>query len=178
MPPQSVIFSVDMVNAILISFILDATGLPVPSVLIETRTSPRPIDASPYVTILWRDQDLLPQFDSPFVQPLGESEGLEDQKNEAWCSVRITVRGNNAYNMASELRYELDRGQRAFELWNMLGFAGVSSVTDLSASYGGKVQQRAFIDLNFYAAFGRRYDMSWFTSVPWIINNLSTLIPH
>lgn len=178
MAPRSILFDVDAASAILIAFIMDVTGFQSNAVLIETRTGPRPVDHGPYATIWWRDQEGLPQFDSPFDQPASEDvDGVEELKNEMHCTVRITVRGNNAYNITSELRYEIDRGQRAFELWNILGFSGVSSVTDLSAAYGGKVQQRAFIDLSFYAAFGRRYDLSWFKSVPWIINGASSIFP-
>lgn len=177
MPPLSVVLSVDMVNVILIAFIREVTGFPADAVLVETRTGPRPIDLRPYATILWQGQEALPQFDAPFYAPGDDEAGTEELKNESHCTVRLTIRGDNAYNIASELRYELDRGQRAFDLWNILGFAGVSNVVDLSAVYGGKVQQRTFIDLSFYAAFGRTYSLDWFRSVPWIINGASHFFP-
>lgn len=173
MPGTTVLFDIDAANAILRAYIMDVTGLADNAVLIETRTGPRPMDIGPYVTILWREQDLLPQFDSPY-DAAAEEETL---RNEAYCTVRITVRGDNAYNIASELRYQIDRGQRAFELWHLLGYAGTTNVTDLSAVYGAKVQQRAFIDLSFYAAFGRRYPLDWFEQVPWIINGARSILP-
>lgn len=173
-----ILFDMHAANAILRAYIMDVTGFGPDAVLIETRTGPRPVDRGPYVTIYWREQDLLPQFDSPFSQPADDAgAGAESLKNETYCTVRITVRGDDAYNIASELRYQLDRGQRAFELWHVLGYAGTSNVTDLSAVYGAKVQQRAFIDLSFYAAFGRTYPLDWFDRAPWIVNGAQSILP-
>ena len=174
------ILSIDMVNALLRAFVINVTQLPDDYVIIETRTRPRPYDDKPYVTLLWTANELLTQLDGDmeFVQPdPPEEEGEEIRNNTALCTVRITVRGDNAYNRTAEIRYAIDSANRSFDLWNVIGYAGVTNVTDLSAVYGGKVQQRSFIDLSFYAAFGRRYPLAWFSSVPWMINGINYIYP-
>ncbi len=167
-----------MVKNLLRAFIEHVTGTPADYILVETRTRPRPPDDKAYVTLYWKDQDLLPQFEGEFIAPEDESDGQEYNENDAHCTVRITVRGKNAYNTASELRYALDSSQRQFDLYNVIGFSGTSGVTDLSAVYGGQVQQRAFVELSFYACFGRMYSLEWFNSVPWLINKMEYLFPR
>lgn len=172
------VLTVDMVNDLLRAFIMHVTGLPADYVLVETRNRPRPPDDKPYVTMYWKDQEMLPQFEGDFIVPEGEEDGQEYNENDAHCTVRITVRGKGAYNNASELRYALDSSERQFDLYNVIGFSGTSGVTDLSAVYGGQVQQRAFIELSFYACFGRLYQLAWFRTVPWIVNNSEYLFPR
>lgn len=157
--------TIDAINAALRAFISKITGLPENYVIIETRVGPRPYDDRPYCTILWLAQELLPQFDGDitFEQPTSEEDdGIEIRKNSAHCTVRITVRGDNAYNITSELRYAFESSNRAFDLWDVIGYAGITNVTDLSGSYGGKIQQRSFIDFSFYATFERKEPIVWF----------------
>lgn len=50
-------------------------------------------------------------------------------------------------------------------------------MTDLSAPLGGRIQQRAFFDMTFYALFGRAYPLEWFDASQWAINNESLQLP-
>lgn len=189
MSTPTVIFSVDEANALLRSLVMAVLNLPSDHVLIETRARPRPMDNSPYATLYWKEQDVLNQFDGDMdyvgTDALGEGEepnpdfpdGMETRENPALCTVRITVRGENAYNLCSEIRYALESANRNFDLWTVLGFAGCTSVTDLSAAYGAQTQQRSFIELSFYAPFGRRYNLDWFKSVPFVVNNETAVYP-
>jgi hypothetical protein len=184
-----IVFSIDEANALLRSFVMAVLDLPDDHVLIETRMRPRPMDTQPYATLYWKEQELLNQFDAD-MDYVGTDEpdedkkpdphfpdGMETRENPAHCTVRITVRGDNAYNLCSELRYALESANRNFDLWTVLGFAGCTSVTDLSAAYGAQTQQRSFIELSFYAPFGRRYNLDWFNAVPFVVNNKTAVYP-
>lgn len=176
-----IILSVEAVEQLLRSFVVYVTELPDSYVIIETKARPRPKDDRPYVTLYWLEQELLTQLDGDyeFSPPeLFAKEGVERRENAAHCTVRITTRGPGSYSITSAIRYAIDSSNRSFDLWPILGYAGVTNITDLSAVYGGKVQQRSFIDFSFYAAFGRRYELSWFSSSPWIINGLRTIFPR
>lgn len=172
------ILTVDMVNDLLRAFIMHVTELPADYILVETRSRPRPPDDRPYVTLYWKDNDLLPQFEGDFVAPAGEEDGQEYVGHDALSTVRITVRGKDAYNIACKIRYAMDASERQFDLYNVIGFAGATGPVDLSAVYGAQVQQRAFTELSFYACFGRLYPLAWFKTVPWIINNSQYLFPE
>ena len=89
----------------------------------------------------------------------------------------MSVRGPGAYSLASEARYGLEAAERFFDLWRVLGFAGCGPVTDLSVPLGGRIQQRAFFDITFYALFGRAYPLEWFDASQWAINNESLQLP-
>lgn len=182
--PNQIIFDINAANALLRHFVMEILGLADNRVLIETKAGPRPSDGSAYCTIYWRDQELLPQFDGdmdwqevpdedeyPFIN------GIETRENSALCTVRFSIWGDDAYNLASELRFALDSANRNFDLWTVLGFAGVGNVQDLSSAFGGKIQQRAFVELSFYVRFGRRYDLDWFNRVPFAINNDNHIYP-
>lgn len=189
------ILDVDAVNLLLRRFVMEVLSLPEDFVLIETRMRPRPYDDKPYVTIYWKDQELLPQFDGdmefidmPQNDPNSPSETISDpglvdgsclevRRNTAHCTARFTVRGENAYNLASELRYALESANRNFDLWGILGFSGCTGPMDLSAIYGAQTQQRAHVELSFYAPFGRRYELDYFSSVPFIINKEQYIYP-
>lgn len=174
---ENFILRVDTVNAVLRAFVMLILDLPDNYVIIETRARPRPYDDRPYVTIYWAEQEVLPQYEGDFSQPTNElEEGTELLNNASRCTVRITVRGDNAYNLCSELRYALDSKNRNWDLYNLVGFSGATSVVDLSAVYGAQVQQRAFIDFSFYAAFGRAYPLAWFKEVPFIFSVLNEQI--
>lgn len=182
---NQIIFDINAANALLRQFVMAALDMPDNRVLIETKTGPRPMDGSAYCTLYWKDQEVLPQFDGDMVFAPVEDEdeypfinGIETRENEALCIVRFSVWGNDAYRLASELRYALDSANRNFDLWTVLGFAGVGNVQDLSVEFGGKIQQRAFIELSFYACFGRRYDLDWFNRVPMAVNKETNIYPR
>lgn len=175
---QYAILTVDMVNDLLRAFLIHVTGLPPDYVLVETRNRPRPPDDKPYITMYWKDNDLLPHFEGDFIVPEGEEDGQEYNEHDAHCTVRLTVRGKDAYNIACNIRRAMDASERQFDLYNVIGFSGATGPTDLSATYGGQVQQRAFTDLSFYVCFGKLYPLAWFNKVPWIVNNSEYLFPR
>ena len=184
--PSQIVFDIHAANALLRHFVMEILDFADERVLIETKAGPRPADGAPYATLYWRNQELLPQFDGDMTFtptededefPFVDCKGIETRENPALCTVRFSVWGNDAYNLASELRYALDSANRNFDLWTVLGYAGVGNVQDLSAAFGGKIQQRAFIELSFYACFGRRYDLDWFNRVPFAINKENHIYP-
>ena len=145
--------------------------------VVETQAGPRP-PSGVYATLWWKGQELLQQGMGDFTLPESpEDEGVQSLGNEALCTVQVSVRGPNAYSLASEARYGLEAAERFFDLWRVLGFAGCSPVTDLSAPLGGRIQQRAFFDMTFYALFGWAYPLEWFDASQWAINNESLQLP-
>ncbi len=176
------ILTVDMVNDLLRAFISSTLDIEPKAVLVETRARARAADTSPYVTIYWKEQELLNQFEGDYIRPYDEDERSEDGTellyNDSYCTVRLTCRGKDAYKWASELRYALDSSNRQFDLYNIIGFAGCSSVTDVSTVFGGQLYQQTFVELSFYACFGRMYPLAYFDSVPWIIKDRDYLFPR
>lgn len=173
---HSFVVSIDSVYAILRAFVCQVLSLPDNYVLIETKTKPRPMDDRPYVTLYWLEQTLLEKNMYYFEQPATpDVDCTENTVNEAYNTMRFTVRGPNAYNLCSELRYAIESHNRFWDLWRLLGFSGVTNVTDLSAVYGGQVQQRSFIDLSFYACLGKSYPLAWFDKCPFIINGIQSI---
>lgn len=145
-------------------------------VLIETMARTRPPDGL-YMTLWWKNNDLLVQNTGEFIQPEDESEqGTQQLDNESLCTVQVTLRGQDAYSQCCEARYSLESSQRFFDLWKLLGFSGCDPVTDMSGAFGAHVQQRAFFDFHFYACFGRGYPADWFDHSQWAINNTNLTI--
>lgn len=167
------VLDVNTVSNALRGVVCSALQLAEDHVLVEGRVQPRPTDTTAYVTILWLEQELLNQFDGTYI-PSAEQEYLS---NDAYCSVRFTVRGKAAYNLASELRYAIERGDRNWDLYNMIGFGGAGPVVDMSAAFGGKVQQRAHFDMSFYVPFGRTYTLAWFKKCGFIVDKTLTIYP-
>lgn len=161
------------------ALIITALDLPSEKVLVETRGRPRPYDNGPYVTVYWRMQQLLKQNTLEFVPPPedDEQDGEERPTNSAYCCIRITVRGDDAYNLCSKLRYEFERGERWFDIFRVLGYSDIPDVYDLSAEYGGKIQQRAVMDFYFYIDFNARFPAPWFNKVNLVVNGETVPVP-
>lgn len=176
--PLAKTLTVDAVNTLLVDYLTAFFQWKSGRVLVETQADARP-PSGVYATIWWKEQELLPQNFGSFTPPETEmEEGIQTLDNETLCTVRITLRGPKAYNLASEVRYSLEAAERWFDLWRVLGFSGCSTVTDLSGSYGGRIQQRAFFDLSFYAMFGRTYPLDWFDASQWQVNGTETIYPR
>lgn len=169
--------TVNAVNTLLADYLTSVFQWEAGRVGVETQAGPRP-PSGVYATLWWKGQELLQQGMGDFTLPESpEAEGVQSLGNEALCTVQVSVRGPDAYSLASEARYSLEAAERFFDLWRVLGFAGCGPVTDLSGPLGGRIQQRAFFDMTFYALFGRAYPLEWFDASQWVINNESLQLP-
>ncbi|MFQ8889832.1 MAG: hypothetical protein ACLR7Z_17285 [Bilophila wadsworthia] len=156
--------TVDAVNTLLADYLTSVFQWEAGRVVVETQAGPRP-PSGVYATLWWKGQELLQQGMGDFTLPESpEDEGVQSLGNETLCTVQVSVRGPHAYSLASEARYGLEAAERFFDLWRVLGFAGCGPVTDLSGPLGGRIQQRAFFDITFYALFGR--PTRWSGSTP------------
>lgn len=166
---------IDFINKLLIAFCCDILNWTPDRVLIETRTRPRPIEKQ-YITIYWKDLDILVQTagGGRFVD---NDQYIEELDNESYCTVELSVRGDNAYNLAVKIRQAIESNQRWFDLWQVIGFAGCDTVHDLSAEYGAKIQQRAVFDLHFYVLLNTTYPADYFEKAPIDINDSETYMP-
>lgn len=175
--PLTKTLTVDAVNTLLADYLTAFFQWDTGRVLVETQAGPRP-PSGVYATLWWKSQEVLRQDWGTFTLPESpRDDGIQHLDNESLCIMQITVRGPHAYSLASEARYSLDAAERFFDLWRVLGFAGCGPVTDLSAAFGGRVQQRAFFDLSFYALFGRAYPLEWFDASQWGINDEALQLP-
>lgn len=139
-------------------------------VLVETKAGIRP-PAGLYATLWWKRIEYLKQYLSDHELTDEDAATWEYIKNEALCTVQVTFRGPTALNSAHAFRQYIEAGNRLFDLWQLIGFSHASAVIDLSAYYNGAVQQRACFDLEFYAAFTRRYAADYFVTQPFTVNN-------
>jgi len=177
MNPEPVkILTEEQVNDLLVNFFTSLFEWEDDRVLVETQAGVRPTNGI-YMTLWWKSNEMLNQGNGEFIQPdNNENRGAHKLDNESYCTIQITLRGDNAYSLCNEARRALDDPQRFFDLWTILGFAGCDPVQDMSAPFGGKIQQRAFFNFNFYATFGREYPADWFDKSKWIINESTITI--
>lgn len=172
--PEFKPFEPDDALALIRAVIMQTLGLPGDKVLIETRTRPRPLDNTLYVTLSWQDQEPLPIMngDNEFV------DDVERLRKHTRCGVRITARGPGAYNVAFKLSSAFSINARQFDLWYAIGYSGVEGVVDISSEYNGHIQQRCFIDFHFYACFNTEYPTDWFEKVYIAANKEAECVPE
>ena len=96
--------TVDAVNTLLADYLTSVFQWEVGRVVVETQAGPRP-PSGVYATLWWKGQELLQQGMGDFTLPESpEDEGVQFLGNEALCTVQVSVRGPDAYSLASEAR--------------------------------------------------------------------------
>ncbi len=145
----------DSINQILIALIKSATGLA--NVIVETRNAARPKTEN-YATIYWQNIDTLPIYNA---------DNIFDKTNEsetvllpAYCTVQLSIFGKDALNTTINLAAFLQ--SNLVHTQNLLGLSNVENVQDISTSIGGKIEERASVNINFYCEFNREFVMDWF----------------
>ena len=172
--PEFKPFEPDDALQLIRAVVINTLNLPPEKVLIETRTRPRPLDNTLYVTLHWQEQESLPitNGDNEFV------EDAERLRKHMRCGVRLTTRGPGAYNAAFKLSSAFHINSRQFDLWYAIGYSGVDGVVDISAEYGGHIQQRCFIDFHFYACFNAVYPTDWFEKIYTVVGDEAQCTPE
>lgn len=172
------ILTPDNVKKLLVSVFESMTGLAPGRVIWETSGGPRPSEGL-YCSLWWKDFAPLPQNQGDYSDPDGtlppDPEGrgeliTQHLRNETWCTVQVSFWGAKAFETAVATVGELQNDNRIFDLWRILGYGGVEAIQDISAPRGGKMQQRVFFDLSFYACFGADYPVDWFDISQWTID--------
>ena len=98
----------------------------------------------------------------------GEGASLEElAREETLCSVEIRFHGRYAMDRALRCTGILRNNRRNFDLWRILGFAGLDPVKSKSPRFFEAQEERARFRINFYADFGARYPADWFSSSKW-----------
>lgn len=164
------ILTTDTINKLVIDLFKELLGWNEQQFLVETRGGARPSSGKPYMTLWWKNIEVLNQGYGEMRSEEDSDEARQFLENESLCSLQITIYGNDAYNICNEVRMHLESANRFFDLWSVIGFAGCDSVNDLSADFGGHIEQRAFFNFSFYANFGREYPADYFDKSKWVIN--------
>jgi hypothetical protein len=163
--PDPRILTPAIVQTLLVTTMQSITGLAPGRVIVETEAGPRP-SSGLYCSLYWKR-----------IQPLAQNEGsyrtdesgdyLQYLNNESYCSVQVNFWGPGAMQAAAYAAGALQDDSRNFDLWRPLGYGGVGDIQDISTSFGGKIQQRVFFDLEFYACLGAEYPADFFSSSQW-----------
>lgn len=174
-PPDLPVLKVtpQAVRKLLVDVMQTITGYAAGRVLIETKADRRPQDRAPYCTLWFKNSELLVQnngdyyIDTP--DYTSDVDGMQVLDNETLVTVQINFWGDGAYDEALAASHALQNAQRFFDLWRVLGYAGIDSVQDISVQYGAKIQQRAYFNLDFYVCYGRMYPLEYFKISQWSI---------
>lgn len=155
----------DSVQTLLQQVVCAITGYTADHVLIESKADRRPQDTKPYATLYMKRFEPLKQDVGDYYidqdAPVAE-DGTQVLDNETLFTVQFNFWGRGAVSTAMSVVSALQNGQRFFDIWKIIGFAGIDSVQDISAAYGAQIQQRAFFDCDFYACFGKAYPLDWY----------------
>lgn len=92
---------------------------------------------------------------------------VELAREETLCALEISFQGKYAMDRALRCTGFLRNNQRSFDLWRILGFAGLDAVESKGSPYHGKLRERASFRVNFYTAFGAYYPADWFSASQW-----------
>lgn len=164
--------SAKQVRKLLVDVMQRVTALPNGRVLIETKADRRPSEGL-YCTLWFKELTPLVQNDGDFEYNTDEPTTeliTQTLDHESLCTVQLTMWGDDAYDRVTDAMQALQNAQRQFDLWQILGFAGFDSVQDISVQYGAKIQQRAFVNLHYYACLGKKYPSDWFDVSQWEMN--------
>lgn len=139
-------------------------------VLVETMTDRRPAEESPYCTLWFKTL-------TPLVVNVGDFEYEDDDdedatqifNNESHATIQFSFWGKGAYNEATRFMQTLHAQRRFHDLWRIVGFSGIDAVQDISTSFGAKIQQRAYFNLDYYVCLGRALPADWFDTSKWKI---------
>jgi hypothetical protein len=147
----------DLVNKILIEVIKAGTGLK--NVIVETRNAVRPSTEN-YATIYWQQIDTLPIYN-------GDNSFDKDTDTElvllpAQCKVQLSIFGKDAFNTTINLAAFLQSNLVQFSTHNIIGLSNIDTVQDISTTIGGKIEERASVDIQFYCEFNREFTMDYF----------------
>lgn len=161
------------VRKLLVDVMQAITGYKVGRVLVETKADRRPQDGSPYCTLWFKNSEPLVQNDGDYYIDTpdysSDVNGVQVLDNETLVTVQINFWGDGAYDEALKACQTLQNAQRFFDLWRVIGYAGIDSVQDISVQYGAKIQQRAYFNFDFYVCYGRMYPLEYFKISQWQI---------
>lgn len=168
--PEVLACTPEVVQKLLQEVTCAMTGYDADHVLIETKADRRPQDTKPFASLWFKNAEPLrqDQGDIYIDQDAPDSEdGIQVLDNETLFTVQFNFWGRGAYSTALSVVSALQNARRFFDLWRLIGFAGIDAVQDISAVYGAQVQQRAYFNCDFYACFGRKYPVDWYKVSQW-----------
>jgi hypothetical protein len=162
-------------RALLVQCVQDTLGYPAGRVIVENMSDRRPEDGAPYATIWIKRTKFLVQNEGDFESTVSGMEQI--LHNECIITAQFSVYGADAYGETIKLSNAIHSANRWRDLWRVLGYAGQSSVQDISMLFGAKIQQRAFFDVDFYAYMGSAINIDWFNTAAIALGDESFIMP-
>ncbi len=154
-----------IIRKMFVEVIEQLTGYTRGRVLVETMADRRPVDGKPYCTLWFKNLEPLTYSEGDW--QLDTDEPIQYQDNETLAMLQISFWGDDAFSEAYRLSQLFHAAARQFDLWRVVGYAGIDQVQDISTSYGAKIQQRAFFNLSFYVCLGRKIPADYFDKSQW-----------
>lgn len=158
------------IRKLFVDVFTDITGYGPGNVIVETANDRRPARAT-YCGLWFKSNEPLGQGVGVYEDI--DAELMQIQDNETLMTVQVSIYGNNAYDEALRTMQQMHNQNRYFDLWQVIGFAGLGPLQDISTEIGAKIQQRVYFDFSFYTVFGRKYSVDWFASSQWIVRELT-----
>ena len=163
------ILTTEITKKLFVSVLESVTGLAPGRVIWEDSGGPRPPEGL-YCSLWWKGFEPLSQNQGEYSDPEHGGRGeliTQHLRNETWCTAQVSFRGPGAFETAVKVVGSLQNDNRNFDLWRFLGYGGVDAIQDISMPFGGRIQQRCFFNLSFYACFGAEYPVDWFDISRW-----------
>lgn len=157
------IFTPDMVENLFQTTISSVLSEPV---IIEDASGPQPAELYCSIGI----SSIEPSEHAEETSVFRDNQFLEILANKSYCGLKVSFWGKDAFTRAIALQGHIMNSSRFFDLWQKLGFGGMSPAQSISAAYLGQIQERAVFTINFYAAFVAEYNADYFTKSQWGLN--------
>lgn len=163
-------------EALFIHTLSKISGIPVTRWRVGTRAGTRPTEGL-FGVITWKRTEPLKQLEDPEFTQDGDNDPTFTDLNACYCTLEIKVLGENSRNVLSEIMFGLQSINRTWDIWNVVGFGGVTEIQNASTPLGGRIQEWSVMDVSFYVNFERTYLAEYFTKVPVTINDRPAIWP-
>lgn len=134
--------------------------------LIEPYNGPRPQVAYATVLLIVAEPELneVYRFED---RPEGFTETL---RGTCWCRVRLQFYGEGAFATAIRAKNVLNSNNRLFDLIRAAGYGGVGGVQSIPQPHQGRIEERAYLNVDFYANFAAEFLSNYIRRVEGNIN--------
>ena len=121
--------------------------------LIEPYNGPRPQSAyaTVHLIVAEPERNEVYEFED---RPEGFTETM---RGTSWCQVRLQFFGESAFATAIKAKNVLNSNNRLFDLIRATGYGSIGEVKENSFPYQGRIEDRAYFNVDFYANFAAEF---------------------
>lgn len=131
-------------------------------VVIEPFHGSRPAKPHASIMLVWAHAEPHEVYE---YEDRDDGEFWEGVKGERFCRMRIQFFDTGARQKAIDCQNLLRSSNRNFDIVAITGFGGIGDVQEFSTEYLGKQEERAYLDVEFYANLSAEYKSNWIEKV-------------